>query len=263
MRIDWPPPARQAPLAPQDHIAGLERGLAIIEAFDHEQPRMTVAELAARTQTPRSAARRHLLTLCHLGYLQTDGKQYWLGPRVLRLGRSYLHVSRLPRLVQPQIQRLAEAIGETINVSVLDGHDVVYVARSHSPRLMPVGFEPGDRAPAHTVAPGVAMLAVADDDVVQAWVQAHAFVRFTHDTVASAEAFVQQLQAARRHGYCLLERQLNAGLVGLALPLTDLRGRCHGALGTTFPASAHTAQSTQQQLLPALRAAVDGIRPLL
>ena len=93
------------PIDPKDLIAGLGRGLLVIESFDDEFPRQSVAEVAARTGIPRSAARRHLLSLCHFGYAQTDGKLFWLAPRVLRLGQSYLGSARLPRLVQPFIQR--------------------------------------------------------------------------------------------------------------------------------------------------------------
>ena len=140
--------AEHFPIAAQDLIAGLGRGLAVIESFDDDHPRMSPAEVSARTGIPRTAARRHLLSLCHFGYAQTDGKRFRLAPRVLRLGHSYLEAARLPRLVRPFIQRLSLATGETVNVSVLDGHGVVYVARSSSPRFVSVGFQVGDRAPA-------------------------------------------------------------------------------------------------------------------
>lgn len=256
-------PADLFPIEPQDFIAGLQRGLALIEAFSADQQRLSVAEAAARTGIPRSATRRHLLTLCHLDYLKTDGKLFWLGPRVMRLGHGYLSLSRLPRLVQPTLQRLAEQLGETVNVSVLDGHDVAYVARSTSPRMVPIGFEPGDRAPAHAVAPGVVLVGALGEASAEHWIQAHPFVRFTADTVALGQDFAAEVQAARRQGYCLLERQLNPGLKGLALPLTDLRGTCHGAMGTTFPASARSDRAVEETLLPAMRAAVDVLRPLL
>ena len=125
---------------PADLIAGLGRGLAVIESFDDEHARMTVAQVSTRTGIPRSAARRYLLSLVHFGYADTDGKHFWLAPRVLRLSQSYLDGSRLPRLVQPFIQRLSATTGETVNVSVLDGHEVVYVARSNSPRVVSIGF---------------------------------------------------------------------------------------------------------------------------
>ncbi|HEY6087659.1 MAG TPA: helix-turn-helix domain-containing protein, partial [Burkholderiaceae bacterium] len=123
----------QAQINPKDLIEGLGKGLRVIEAFDDEHPRLTASEAAQRAEITRSAARRHLLSLVHFGYAATDGKQFWLAPRVLRLGQSYLGAARLPRLVQPFIQRSSLQCGETVNVSVLDGHEVVYVARSSSP----------------------------------------------------------------------------------------------------------------------------------
>ena len=113
----------------KDLIEGLGKGLRIIEAFDDDHSRLTPSEAAERAGITRTAARRYLLSLCHFGYAATDGKLFWLMPRVLRLGQSYLGAARLPRLVQPFIQRLSMACGETVNMSVLDGHEVVYVAR--------------------------------------------------------------------------------------------------------------------------------------
>ena len=121
----------------KDLIEGLGKGLRMIEAFDDDHPRLSPSEAARRAAITRTAARRYLLSLVHFGYAATDGKLFWLTPRVLRLGQSYLGAARLPRLVQPFIQRASLASGETVNVSVLDGHEVVYVCllyTSPSPR---------------------------------------------------------------------------------------------------------------------------------
>lgn len=251
------------PIDAKDLIAGLGRGLALIEAFDDEHPRMTVAQAAARTGIPRSAARRHLLTLCHFGYAQTDGKLFWLGARVLRLGQSYLGASRLPRLVQPFIQRLSASTGETVNVSVLDGHEVVYVARSNSPRLVSIGFHAGARAPAHVVAPGIVLVAGLADEALAQWVQAHEFVAFTARTITDSDRFVAQVKAARATGYWMVEQQLNAGLTGVAMALTDRRGRCHGAIGMTLQTSAWSSEEIQARLVPTLQSTADTLRPIL
>lgn len=256
-------PVGSFPIDSQDLIAGLGRGLRLIEAFDDTLPRMTIAQAAARTAMPRSAVRRHLLTLCHLGYMQTDGKLYWLAPRVLRLGRSYLSASRMHRQVQPFIQRLSETIGETVNVSVLDGHEVAYIARSSSPRLVSIGFQPGDRAPAHVVAPGVALVSALSDEAAAQWMKEHDFVTFTARTVTTIDDFAQEVAGVRQDGFCKLEQQLNSGLTGVAVLLTDLRGRCHAAMGTSFPTVAWTREDITSRLLPALRATVENLRPLL
>jgi IclR family pca regulon transcriptional regulator len=254
-----------APFAidPADLIAGLGRGLAVIESFGDEHPRMTVAEVAARTGIPRTAARRHLLSLCHFGYMATDGKQFWLAPRVLRLGQSYLGAARLPRLVQPFIQRLSAATGETVNVSVLDGHEVVYVARSNSPRLVSIGFHPGARAPAHVVTPGLVMLSRCADAVLRRWVSEHEFASFTAQTITSRATFLELVRGVRRVDHWVTQQQLDAGLVGVAVPLVDRHGQCKAALGMTLQVSAWPRAQIEAKLVPALRNTALELLPLL
>ena len=154
----------------KDVIEGLGKGLRVIEAFDDDHPRLTPSEVAQRTGITRTAARRYLLSLCHFGYARCDGKQFWLLPRVLRLGQSYLGAARLPRLVLPFLQRVSLACGETVNLSVLDDHEVVYLARSNSPRLVSIGFHAGARAPAHVVTPGIVILSTWADEIGRAHV---------------------------------------------------------------------------------------------
>lgn len=222
---------------PADLVVGLGRGLQVIESFDDEHPRLTVAQASVRTGIPRSAVRRHLLSLCHFGYAATDGKQFWLTPKVLRLGQSYLGSARLPRLVQPFIQRLSLATGETVNVSVLDGHEVVYIARSTSPRLVSIGFQVGVRVPAHVVAPGVALLARLDDAALDAWVAGHAFGAYTARTVSDPAQFAATVRAARAQDHWIAEQQLDGGLSGVAMALKDRRGQILAAIGMTVPAA--------------------------
>ncbi len=246
-----------------DLIVGLGRGLAVIESFDDEHWRMTIAEVARRTSVPRSAARRHLLSLCHYGYAETDGRHFWLTPRVLRLGQSYLEAARLPRLTRPFIQQLSAATGETVNVSVLDDHDVVYVARSNSPRVVSIGFHPGARAPAHTVSPGAVLVASLPNDVRERWVGSHEFSAFTPDTVTRRAAFARQVRAAGAQGYWISRGQLDAGLTGIAVALKDRRGRCRAAISVTVQTRAWAIDAIERDLLPQLMATSEGLRPIV
>lgn len=255
--------APEFPIDAADLIVALGRGLTVIESFDDEHPRMTAAMVAERTGIPRTAARRHLLSLCHFGYAQTDGKAFWLAPRVLRLGHSYLGAARLPRLVQPFIQRLSMATGETVNVSVLDGHEVVYVARSNSPRLVSIGFHVGDRAPAHVVSPGVVLLARLPDRSVQRWVQEHEFAGFSAVTVTDRDAFMEQVRGARRLGHWITQQQLDAALMGVAMPLLDRHGSCKAALSMTLQVPSWPAAAVEEKLVPALRDAALTLMPLI
>lgn len=251
------------PIDPKDLIEGLGKGLRVIEAFDDDHPRLTPSEAGPRAGITRTAARRYLLSLCHFGYAATDGKLFWLTPRVLRLGQSYLNTARLPRLVQPFIQRAAMATGETVNVSVLDGHEIVYVARSGSPRLVTVGFQPGARAPAHVVTPGPAILSTYDDAALDAWIAEHEFASFTPQGVTSGARFRKAVLGARALGYGLAEQQLDAGLRGIALPLKNRKGACVGAVGMTLPMTIESGEAAVARVLPALQETVQALRPIL
>lgn len=246
-----------------DLIAGLGRGLQVIESFDDVHPRMSIAEVSQRTGIPRTAARRHLLSLCHFGFAQTDGKLFWLTPRILRLGQSYLESARLPRLVQPYLQNLSSQCGETANVSVLDGQEVVYISRSNSPRLVSIGFHAGARAPAHTVAPGYVLLSRLSDDHLARWVSNHQFSVFTTQGLHDPEAFVEQVQEARKSDHWITQGQLDAGLVGVATPLMDRQGQCVAAMGMTLQATNWPREAIEAKLVPLLTRAAQTLRAVL
>lgn len=247
----------------KDLIEGLGKGLRIIEAFDDDHPRLSSSEAGRLADLTRTAARRYLLSLVHFGYADTDGKLFWLTPRVLRLGHSYLGAARLPRLVQPFIQRASMASGETVNVSVLDGHEVVYVARSNSPRVVSIGYFAGARIPAHVVTPGTAMLSTFDDEALDAWIAAHSFTALSTHTVTDPSRYREHVLAARALGYWYTEQQLDAGLRGIAVALKDRRGECKGAVGMTLPIHPLTREQVVDRMLPLLQEVAQALRPLL
>src|SRR5262245_56992793 len=247
----------------KDLIEGLGKGLRVIECFDDDHVRLTPSEVAQRTGLTRTAARRYLLSLLHFGYAASDGKRFWLLPRVLRLGQGYLESARLPRLVQPFIQRVSMQSGETVNVSVLDGHEVVYIARSNSPRVVSIGYHPGARVPAHVVTPGIVMLSTWSDRALDDWIAQHEFGSYTPQTVTDPAEFVHNVQAARAPGYWVTEAQLDAGLRGLATPLKDRKGACVGAIGMTTPMMPLSREQTIERFLPPLQEAAQALRPIL
>jgi IclR family pca regulon transcriptional regulator len=247
----------------KDLVEGLAKGLRVIEAFDDDHPTLTATECAQLCGITRTAARRHLLTLLHLGYAATDGKRFWLAPRVLRLGNSFLDATRLPRIVQPFLQQLGEATHETVNLSVLDGHEITYLARSNSPRVLSVGYQRGARAPAHAVAPGPLLAGMVPDPELEAWARQHDFAVFTPATITDAALFVQHARAAASQGWCIWEQQFKPGYSGVAAALVDRRERCHGALGMAVSSLAWSRVDIEQRLLPALMATVAKLRPVL
>ncbi|MGY0195434.1 IclR family transcriptional regulator domain-containing protein [Leptothrix sp. BB-4] len=247
----------------KDIIDGLGKGLRVIEAFDDDHPRLTPSEAAAATGLTRTAARRYLLSLVHFGYADSDGKHFWLLPKVLRLGQSYLGAARLPRLVQPFIQRLSQAAGETFNFSVLDGHEVVYLARSNSPRVISIGFQPGARVPAHAVTPSVPILATYPDEALAEWIDAHEFTAFGPQTQTDATAFRDAVLASRRLNFWVTEQQLEPGLRGIAVAIKDRKGVCRGAIGSTMPMQNESREAMVARILPLLQDCAQSLRPVI
>lgn len=251
------------PINPRLLIEGLGKGLRVIEAFSDDRQRMTATEAGVLTGLTRTAARRYLLSLVHFGYAETDGKYYWLLPRVLRLGQAFLEGARIPRMVQPYMQRASLVCGETLNVGALDGHEVVYLARSSAPRMVSIGFHPGARVPAHVVAQGFALLSTLDDSALDAWIAEHDFANFTGSTVDDPALFREHVLATRSLGYCAADQYLSFGLRGLAVALKDRKGRCHYALSATVQRDAYPGDQLVTKLLPVLREVAETLRPIL
>jgi IclR family pca regulon transcriptional regulator len=256
-----PTPAR-IPVDRSLLIEGLGKGLRVLESFSDEHARMTATEAGERAGLTRTAARRYLMSLVHYGYADTDGKLYWLLPSVLRLGQGYLESARLPRQAQPFLQRMSMQTGETANLSVLDGHEVVYLARSNSPRVISIGFQVGARVPAHVVSPGCVILSTYAKPELDAWLAAHTFGKFTAQTVTDAGRLREDVQRAHELGYWAVQQHINVGLAGLAVAVTDRKGLCIGAVSMTFQTQAYPRESFLVKLLPALQEAAQAIRAM-
>jgi IclR family pca regulon transcriptional regulator len=244
-------------------IEGLGKGLRVLECFSEEAPRLTATETGIKANLTRTAARRYLISLVHYGYAQTDGKYYWLLPRVLKIGQGYLESSRLPRLVQPFLQRFSIETGETANFSVLDDHEVVYLYRSNSPRILSIGFHAGARIAAHCTSAGHAMLAYLQTNEFEEWVRNHNFSRLTSQTITNEVEFLEVIHAVRVRGFALVDQYANMGLSGLAVPLLDKKGHPVGALSTTFQNIAYPEDSYLRKLLPLLQQTADVMREVI
>ena len=148
-------------------------------------------------------------------------------------------------------------------MSVLDGHEVVYVARSNPPRYVSIGYQVGVRVPAHVVTPGFAILSTLSDEALDGWIAEHEFASFTSHTITDTATFRANVLGARELGYWMTEQHLDPGLRGIALPLKDRKGECRGAIGMTLQAQAYSSESMVEKLLPLLREAATSLRPLL
>lgn len=235
----------------RDTMGGLAKGLAVIETFTAARPRQSIAEVALACGLDRATARRCLLTLAHHGYADWDGKFFTLTPRVLRLGTACLATMPLPQIVQPVLDDLSDRIGQSSSVSILDGAEIVYVARAAQKKVMSVGLMPGSRLPAHCTSMGRVLLAARPMDEVSTLLQAHPPVARTPLTRTTPQEILAELAQVRMQGYAVIDQEVELGLRSLAVPLFDVHGRVIAALNVGIAAiHAQVEQLVALYLIP-------------
>jgi IclR family pca regulon transcriptional regulator len=218
---------------PPHHVQSLARGLAVIEAFGAERPALTLSEVAAETGLSRAAARRFLLTLVDLGYARQTGDRFALTPRVLRLGTAYLSGFGLPEIAQPHLERLSATVEESTSAAVLDGTDIVYVARVATRRIMTVGITVGTRFPAFATSMGRVLLADLAPDRLDDFFAAADLAPPTDRSVADEAALRTTLDEVRERGWCAVDEELAPGLRSIAAPVRDRAGRAVAAVNVS------------------------------
>jgi IclR family pca regulon transcriptional regulator len=237
-----------------DFVQSLERGLAVIRVFDETRPELTLSDVARATGLTRAAARRFLLTLIDLGYVRTDGRLFTLRPRILELGYAYLSSLSLPEVAQPHMEELVAKVHESCSVSVLDGTDVVYVARVPTRRIMTVAISVGTRFPAFATSMGRVLLAAQPNDRIEAYLASGVIQQYTDFTVTDADKLRTVLAKVRTQGYCLVDQELEKGLRSIAVPIHDADGTVIAAMNVSLHVSGGTAEEIRRDILPQLRA---------
>jgi len=233
-------------------VQSLERGLAVIRAFGADDPELTLSDVARRTGLTRAAARRFLLTLTDLGYVRTDGKQFALTPRVLDLGYAFLSSLTLPEVAEPHLERLAAELRESSSVSVLDGDEIVYVARVPTSRIMRVSINVGTRFPAYATSMGRVLLAALPEPELTAYLDRAVIEPLTARAIDNAEDLEEELARVREQGWALVDQELEEGLRSIAVPIHDAGGRTIAAANVSAHASRVSADDIRRTLLPPL-----------
>jgi IclR family transcriptional regulator, pca regulon regulatory protein len=236
-----------------DFVQSLERGLSVIRAFDHEHTELTLSEVAAMTGVTRAVARRFLLTLAALGYVRSDGRFFSLTAKVLELGYAYLSSLSLPEVAEPHLEDLVGEVHESSSVSVLDGPDVVYVARVPFSRIMTVSISVGTRFPAYATSMGRVLLAGMPESSLGEYLESVRLVRLTARTVPSVPALRVELARVRAQGWALVDQELEEGLRALAVPIRDRSGKVVAALNVSAHAGRTSLEAMRRDLLPPLR----------
>jgi IclR family pca regulon transcriptional regulator len=247
----------------RDFVASLEKGLLVIEAFDASRPRLTLSDVSKLTGITRAAARRYLLTLTKLNYADFDGRYFTLSPRILRLGYAYLSSASLSVRVQPFLEQISEATGESSSAAILDGDDIVYIARSATRRIMSIGLGVGSRLPAYCTSLGRAILAHQPDEAIEAYLQRVRMEARTPKTVTDKAEFRAVLEATRVQGYALVNEELEFGLRSIAVPVVQKNGQVTIALNLSAQAGRVSADEMRERFLPSLSAASESLRYLL
>ncbi|WP_423822003.1 IclR family transcriptional regulator C-terminal domain-containing protein [Salinisphaera sp. SPP-AMP-43] len=244
-----------APLDPnhRDFVSALATGLDIIRAFDREHPRMTLSEVASRNGINRAKARRFLLTLHGLGYVRKQDRYFELTPRALDLGYAFLSANGYQRVVRQHLEHITEVTGESSSMGVLDGSDVIYVARSAAPhRLMTVALNIGSRLPAVATSMGRMLLAFTPERLDEILAQ-QALVAYTPNTITNPAQLRACIDAVREQGYCIVDQELESGLRSLAVPVRNQYGHLLGALNVSTNAARVAHETLEQEFLPLLQ----------
>lgn len=250
---------------PGTSVQSLARGLEVIRSFDAEHPRMTLSSVAARTGLSRATARRFLLTLVELGYVRFDGKYFELTSQVLQLGYAYLSSATLPQLIEPVLQELSAAVGESASASVLHGSEITYVARVHTRSIMQVGISVGTRFPAVSTSMGRVLLAHQPQQTVRE-VLAAGFPAPTAQAITDTGELQRELDRVREQGYALVDQELSVGLRSVAVPVFGPDGNIAAAMNVSMsvgPDSPADAQQAAQRVLPQLLRAAGQVQEAL
>lgn len=234
-----------------DRMGGFAKGLSVIEAFGEGRNRLTIAEVARLSGLDRASARRCLLTLVEKRYATADDRYFELTPRILKLGHSYLAAS-LPRLIRPALDQLADELRESCSAAVLDGSEVVYIARSSHHRIMGAGLHAGSRLPAYCTSLGRVLLAALPKAQAKEAIEASERQAFTDRTLTRVKALMEELDRVREQGYAFIDQELETNSRSIAVPIRNFDGNTVAAVTVGLHVSRASPERIQDEVLPAM-----------
>lgn len=245
------------------YVQSFARGLEVIRSFSAQRPSQTLSEVAASSGLSRAGARRILLTLQTLGYVNSDGKHFQLTARILDLGFAYLSSQPLWNLATPSMEQLSEAVQESCSAGVLDGLDVVYVVRVHTHKIMSTNLGVGSRLPAFWTSMGRVLLAGLPQQQLQALLATCPRVAYTRLTLLGDDDLLAAIAQVRAQGWALINQELEEGLISVAAPLRNAQGQTVGAINVSGQANRTSPQEMQARIVPLLLDTAQTISQLL
>lgn len=236
-------------------MGGLAKGLRVIGAFRHEPRGLTLSEIAGRARLPPATARRCLNTLEDLGYVMRSERIFLLRPRVLELAAAYLRSTGIGGLAQPHLEELARRTGDSAALSVLDGADIVYVARASVRTLLRLEAHVGSRFPAYPTSMGRVLLAGLHPESLKRYFETTTFNRLTEHTITERSKLSRLIGQCRRAGHSAVEDELAYGVVAVAVPVLDAQGQVVAALNS----SSHSKRIGKAQLVRERLGLLEGV----
>jgi IclR family transcriptional regulator, pca regulon regulatory protein len=270
-------PASEAPAAPPkqsvdsdaftgdpNFMTSLARGLAVIQAFSQRRHHLTISQVSTTTGLSRAAVRRCLYTLAKLGFAGSDdNRHFFLRPRILALGHSYISSMPLATAAQPVLEHISHLLHESCSIATLDGVEIVYIARANVTRIMSIDLGVGSRLPAFCTSMGRAILANLPPEELESVLARIEFKRYTERTITNPAKLTQALRQIRRDGYSIIDQELEHGLRSMAVPIQNPNGKVVAALNIGAHAQRVSIQEMQTKFLPHLRAAAQELCLLL
>jgi IclR family pca regulon transcriptional regulator len=245
----------------RNFVTALARGLAVIQAFTNQGRQMSISQISYRTGITRAAVRRYLHTLTALGYARChDGTRFSLTPKTVSLGNAYLSGTPLSGKGQPVLDKLSETVGEACSMAVLDGTDIVYIARAAASRIMSPSLNVGNRLPAYATSIGMVLLAHLPEAELDACLERTNFLPFTENTIVSPTELRKMLQQVRTQGYAIANQQMEIGLRSIAVPVRDKAGTVVSGINIIGPTSRMGIEHMRTRFLPLLREAAEALR---
>lgn len=247
------------PRESKEFITSLARGLSVIKVFNQAATRLSLSDVARLSELSRATARRFLFTLSTLGYVESDGKLFWLSPKVLQLGYSYLASQPIVNVVQPFIEQVSRETGESCSVSVLDGTEVVYIARYMTHHIMSVNLGIGARLPVMATSMGRVLLAYKTPEEQQAFLENYTLESYTPYTLVERNALLKTLAQVRAQGYSIVNQELELGLRSIAVPIMDQREQVVAAINVSTQPTRTPESVLLERILPSLSQAAKHI----
>ncbi len=216
-----------------DFITSIQRGMRVLGVFDREHPELTLREVAQRSGLAPATARRFLLTFKSLGYVGVNGRLYVLRPKVLELAFAYLNSMNVDEALQPHLREVVQKTGDSSSVTVLEGNEIVYIANSSVRRLVRLSAGVGSRFPAYPTSMGRVLLAYRNPVMLEQYFKTEQFRKITEFTETRPERLREILAEVRTNGYCVVQDELEVGLVSVAVPIWGPAGNVIAAMNSS------------------------------